>query len=111
MGRVAATFSVILKDFGDATFASPQRSNGSRLSHELMMASQATVIHEDFADELAGGPVSAYRRDAVESDRQFYMRRVTAERQAAARAITEEARQRRMMLVAMYMQKLQAIPA
>ncbi|GGA59728.1 hypothetical protein [Sphingomonas psychrolutea] len=47
----------------------------------------------------------------MESDRQFYMRRVTAERQAAARAITEEARERRMMLVAMYMQKLQAIPA
>ena len=47
----------------------------------------------------------------MESDRQFYMRRVTAERQAAARAITAAARERRMTLVAMYMQKLQAIPA
>lgn len=76
-----------------------------------MMVTQYTVIHEVFADSLAGGPVFAYRRDAVESDRQFYMRRVTAERQAAARAITEEARQRRLMLVAMYMQKLQAMSA
>lgn len=47
----------------------------------------------------------------MESDRQFYMRRVTAERLAAARAITEEARQRRMMLIDMYMQKLQAMSA
>lgn len=45
----------------------------------------------------------------MESDRQFYMRRVTAERQAAARAITAEARQRRLVLVDMYLQKLQAI--
>ena len=75
------------------------------------MATQAAAIHEDFAESLAGGPVIAYRRDTVESDRQFYMRRVTAERQAAARAITEEARQRRMMLVAMYLQKLQAMSA
>ena len=64
-----------------------------------------------YAESLAGGPVIAYRRDAVESDRQFYMRRVTAERQAAARAITEEARQRRMVLIDLYMQKLQAISA
>ncbi len=75
------------------------------------MATQDAVIHDGVADSEAGGAVSAYWRDAVESDRQFYMRRVTAERQAAARAITAEARERRMMLVAMYLQKLQAIPA
>jgi len=39
------------------------------------------------------------------------MRRVTAERQGAARAVTPEARQRRMGLVEVYLQKLQAIPA
>lgn len=47
----------------------------------------------------------------MESDRQFYMRRVTAERLAAARAITEEARQRRLVLVETYLQKLQAMTA
>ena len=47
----------------------------------------------------------------MESDRQFYMRRVTAERQAAARSVTEAARQRRMVLIEMYLEKLQAIPA
>ena len=47
----------------------------------------------------------------MESDRHFYMRRVTAERLAAARAITEEARQRRLELIDMYMQRLQAMPA
>jgi len=55
--------------------------------------------------------VSLIGWDAVESDRQFYMRRVTAERQAAARAVTPEARNRRMGLVEVYLQKLQAIPA
>ena len=100
-----------MSGFGGTPFVSPQRSNDSRLSRQLMMVTQGAVFHEDFTESLAGGPVFAYRRDAVESDRQFYMRRVTAERQAAARAITEEARQRRMMLVAMYMQKLQAISA
>ena len=45
----------------------------------------------------------------MESDRLFYMRRVTAERQAAARAITEEARERRMVLVQSYLAKLQAL--
>lgn len=47
----------------------------------------------------------------MESDRHFYMRRVTAERQAAARSVTEEARQRRMELIETYLQKLQAMPA
>lgn len=47
----------------------------------------------------------------MESDRHFYMRRVTAERLAAARSITEEARQRRLVLVEMYLDKLQAITA
>ena len=45
----------------------------------------------------------------MESDRHFYMRRVTAERQAAARAVTEEARERRLELIQMYLDKLQAI--
>ena len=47
----------------------------------------------------------------MESDRQFYMRRVTAERLAAARCITAEGRQRRMELIDTYLQKLQAISA
>lgn len=45
----------------------------------------------------------------MESDRLFYMRRVTAERLAAARAITVEARERRMVLVQSYLDKLQAL--
>ncbi|MES2021650.1 MAG: hypothetical protein V4460_10135 [Pseudomonadota bacterium] len=49
--------------------------------------------------------------DVVESDRHFYMRRVTAERLAAARAVTEEARKRRLVLIETYLQKLQAMPA
>jgi hypothetical protein len=47
----------------------------------------------------------------VESDRLFYMRRVTAERLAAARAVTDEARARRMVLVHSYLAKLQALSA
>ncbi|MFC3581441.1 hypothetical protein [Sphingomonas hylomeconis] len=47
----------------------------------------------------------------MESDRQFYMRRVTCERLAAARAVTAEARDRRMLLVKTYLEKLQAISA
>jgi hypothetical protein len=49
--------------------------------------------------------------DVVESDRHFYMRRVTAERLAVARAVTEEARKRRLVLIETYLQKLQAMPA
>ncbi|WP_242140046.1 MULTISPECIES: hypothetical protein [unclassified Sphingomonas] len=45
----------------------------------------------------------------MESDRLFYMRRVTAERLAAARAVTAEARERRMVLVQSYLDKLQAL--
>lgn len=47
----------------------------------------------------------------MESDRHFYMRRVVAERLAAARAVTEEGRQRRLVLVESYLQKLQQMPA
>jgi hypothetical protein len=49
--------------------------------------------------------------DVVESDRHFYMRRVTAERLAVARAVTEEARKRRLVLIETYLQKLQAMSA
>ncbi|MDN4631807.1 hypothetical protein [Sphingomonas sp. PvP056] len=45
----------------------------------------------------------------MESDRLFYQRRVTAERLAAARAITVEARDRRLVLVRSYLDKLQAL--
>ena len=59
-----------------------------------------------------GGLSDRGRRDVeVESDRHFYMRRVTAERQAVARAVTQEARERRMELIQMYLEKLQAISA
>lgn len=54
---------------------------------------------------------SPWRVDHVESDRLFYQRRVTAERLAAARAITVEARDRRMVLVHSYLEKLQALSA
>ena len=56
------------------------------------------------------GAVASLRRvDHVESDRLFYQRRVTAERLAAARAITVEARNRRLVLVRSYLDKLQAL--
>ena len=47
----------------------------------------------------------------MESDRQFYTRRVTSERLAAARAVTVEARERRLLLVQSYLEKLRAMPA
>ena len=46
----------------------------------------------------------------MESDRHFYMRRVTAERQAAARAVTARKRASAgLELIQMYLDKLQAI--
>ena len=57
---------------------------------------------------LGGGRI-ATEGGHVESDRLFYMRRVTAVRLAAARAITVEARERRMVLVQSYLDKLQAL--
>ena len=61
----------------------------------------------------AGGQCGDRQRKVgyVESDRHFYMRRVTAERLAAARAVTAEARPRRLELIEMYLQKLRAMPA
>lgn len=47
----------------------------------------------------------------MESDRHFYMRRVTAERLAAARSVTEAARQRRLELIDLYLQRLEAMSA
>lgn len=52
---------------------------------------------------------SGWRVEHVESDRLFYMRRATAERLAAARAVTVEARERRLVLVQSYLDKLQAL--
>lgn len=47
----------------------------------------------------------------MESDVRYYNRRIDAERAAAARAITDAARERRMQLVASYLRKLEALTA
>mgnify|MGYP007083793306 CR=1 FL=1 len=44
----------------------------------------------------------------MESDRRYYERRIKAEALAAERALTVEAKQRRLCLVASYRQKLDA---
>jgi hypothetical protein len=74
------------------------------------MVLHCIVNHADMPI-VSRGAYIVRRRDFVESDRHFYMRRVTAERQAAARSVTEEARQRRLVLVETYLQKLQAMSA
>ena len=45
----------------------------------------------------------------MESDLRYYARRAAAERQAAARAVTSEARERRLTLAAGFMRKLDAL--
>jgi hypothetical protein len=45
----------------------------------------------------------------MESDLRYYMRRLGVERAAAERALTSEARERRMHLVHIYTQKLAAL--
>lgn len=47
----------------------------------------------------------------MESDVRYYMRRICTERAAAERALTAEARSRRLQLVESYMQKLAALGA
>jgi hypothetical protein len=47
----------------------------------------------------------------MESDIRYYMRRLCVERAAAERALTAEARTRRMQLVESYVQKLAALGA
>jgi hypothetical protein len=47
----------------------------------------------------------------MESDVRYYQRRVCMERTAAERALTAEARARRMLLVESYLQKLAALGA
>lgn len=62
-------------------------------------------------------PLGGYRglqgRGSVymESDLRYYNRRIDAERAAAARALTDAARERRMQLVASYIRKLEALTA
>lgn len=45
----------------------------------------------------------------MESDLRYYARRISVERQAAARAVTAEARDRRMQLVESYRAKVAAL--
>lgn len=45
----------------------------------------------------------------MESDRRYYSRRLVMERAAAERAVTAEARERRMRLVESYARKLAAL--
>ena len=47
--------------------------------------------------------------EAVESDARFYRRRACEEMSAASRAVTPEARERRLQLVDLYLQRLQAM--
>lgn len=46
---------------------------------------------------------------AVESDARFYRRRACEEMSAASRAVTPQARERRLQLVDLYLQRLQAM--
>ena len=45
----------------------------------------------------------------MESDLRYYTRRLGAERQAAQRAVTVEARERRLQLVEAYLRKIEAL--
>lgn len=54
---------------------------------------------------------SGARDCLMESDLRYYTRRLGAERLAAARAVTAEARERRLRLVAAYERKIQALMA
>ena len=47
----------------------------------------------------------------MESDLSYYTRRLSAERLAAERALTAEARARRMRLVETYLRKIEALTA
>ncbi|HEX8389362.1 MAG TPA: hypothetical protein VF636_10115 [Sphingomonas sp.] len=47
----------------------------------------------------------------MESDLRYYMRRLGAERQAAARAVTIAAKERRLQLIASYERKIEALMA
>lgn len=47
----------------------------------------------------------------MESDLRYYNRRIDAERLAAARALTVEARERRLRLVESYLRKIEALTA
>lgn len=47
----------------------------------------------------------------LESDARFYRRRVTEELAAAGRAVTDEARERRMVLVGIFLDKLKVLEA
>ncbi len=49
------------------------------------------------------------RAVALESDLRYYARRLSVERAAAERAVTNEARERRMRLVETYTRKLAAL--
>ena len=48
---------------------------------------------------------------AVEGDIRYYQRRACEEMRAATRAVTEPARERRMQLVDLYLQRLEALKA
>ncbi|WP_267393204.1 MULTISPECIES: hypothetical protein [unclassified Sphingomonas] len=45
----------------------------------------------------------------MESDVRYYLRRLSVERTAASRALTPEARERRLLLVESYTRKLEAL--
>ena len=45
----------------------------------------------------------------MESDIRFYRRRATEELAAASRAVTESARERRMMMAGIFLQRLKAV--
>ncbi|WP_156361715.1 hypothetical protein [Sphingomonas sp. Leaf343] len=49
--------------------------------------------------------------DPMESDLRYYLRRLTIERAAAERALTAEARERRLRLVESYTRKIEALSA
>jgi hypothetical protein len=54
---------------------------------------------------------SGERKDPMESDLRYYLRRLTIERAAAERALTAEARERRLRLVESYTRKIEALSA
>jgi hypothetical protein len=50
-------------------------------------------------------------RDNVESDIRFYRRRANEELAAAGRAVTQSARERRMMMAGVFLERLKALDA
>ena len=68
-----------------------------------------TYVKFPFGDSGEGSAI--IRRADVESDIRFYRRRASEELSAANRAVTESARERRMMMAGIFLERLKALDA